>query len=369
MKLPASIFKRRITSWAAFLVATGSMAVFAASQLETMEQEVSAICEKSRDAVVKIHAQRQFQIGGLPFLPSQRVGTGFFIDKDGHILTAATVVEDADTCWIEWRGQKINARMIGRDPQTNLALLKIELEDGTGTPFLPQGNSDALHVGSMVIAFGFPYDLPSMPVVGFVGGWDIQSGGRVFATSHIRAGCRLSRGQGGGPVLNSRGEVIGVAVAAYMDDQCYVLPINAARKIAADILESGGPQYTWVGLVISERQLALNPTQASQTQVFVQQIYSNTPAASAGFRVGDVVVSITSNDVHRSADVLNAMFYHRVGDAVEFTVLRDGQEMKLLLTVGARPPQEAFGFQPVQQVAPARQPVQWPVMVPTSQQR
>jgi serine protease Do len=364
MKSPASIFKRRITCWAALLVAAGPTAVFAASQLEIMEQEVSAICEKSRDAVVKIHAQRQFQIGGLPFLPAQRVGTGFFIDKDGHILTAATVVDDSDTSWIEWRGQKINARMIGRDPQTNLALLKIEPEDGTATPFLPQGNSDELHVGSMVIAFGFPYDLPSMPVVGFVGGWDIQSGGRVFATSHIRAGCRLSRGQGGGPVLNSHGEVIGVAVAAYMDDQCYVLPINAARKITADILELGEPQHTWVGLGVSERHLAINPTEVGQSQVFIQQIYSNTPAASAGFRVGDVVVSITSNEVHHSADVLNAMFYHRVGDTVEFTVLREGQETKLLLTVGARPPQEAFGIQPSQPIVPVRQPVYRPLMVP-----
>jgi len=368
MKSPASIFKRRVTFWAAFLVATGLTTVFAASQLETMEQEVSAICEKSRDAVVKIHAQREFQIGGLPFLPGERVGSGFFIDKDGHILTAATVVDDADTCWIEWRGQKINARIIGRDPQTNLALLKIEPEAGTTTPFLPQGNSDELHVGSMVIAFGFPYDLPSMPVVGFVGGWDIQSGGHVFATSHIRAGCRLSRGQGGGPVLNVHGQVIGIAVAAYMDDQCYVLPINAARKITADILQYGAAQHTWVGLGVSERHLALNPTEAGQSEVFVQQIYSNTPAASAGFHIGDVVVSIASNEVHHSADVLNTMFYHHVGDAVEFTVLRNGEERKLLLTVGARPPQEAFGFEPVQQVPAPRPPVRWPVIVPASQQ-
>jgi len=369
MKLPASIFKRRITFWAALLVTAGFTAAFAATQLETMEQEVSAICEKSRDAVVKIHAQRQFQIGGLPFLPSQCVGTGFFIDKNGDILTAATVLDDADSCWIEWRGQKVNARLIGRDPQTNLALLKIEPEDGMATPFLPQGNSDELHVGSMVIAIGFPYDLPSMPVVGFVGGWDIQSGGHVFATSHIRAGCRLSRGQGGGPVLNVHGEVIGVAVAAYMDDQCYVLPINAARKITADILELGGPQHSWVGLGVSEKRLAINLAEPNQPQVVIQQIYSNAPAASAGFRVGDVVVSITSNEVHHSADVLNVMFYHRVGDTVEFTVLRDGQEMKLLLTVGARPSQEAFDFQPVQQIVPGRQPVQWPMMVPTARQR
>jgi len=326
--------------------------------------------EKSKDAIVKVHSERQFQIGNFAFVPSHSCGTGFFIDEDGHILTAATVVEDADRCWIDWRGQKVNARVVGRDLQTNVALLKIEPEAGTTTPFLPQGDPHELHVGSMVIAIGFPYNLPSTPVVGFVGGLDIQQSGHVFATSHIRAGCRLSPGQGGGPLLNVHGEVVGIAVAACTDDQCYALPICAARKISADILKFGQPQYSWVGLGVSERQLAVNPTLSNQWQVFIQQIYSNTPAATAGFRDGDILVSITSNQVHRSADVLNTMFYHRVGDKVEFTVLRNGQMANLLLVVGTRPAQETFASQPPPPALGFPQP-QGPglTVVPASQER
>jgi serine protease Do len=343
------------------------MPVFAAGLLETIDQEVSSVYEKSKDAVVKIHAQRQFQIGGLSFIPSYRIGTGFFIDRDGHILTAATVVEDADACWIDWHGQKVNARILGRDPQTNLALLKIEPDAGTSTPFLPQGNSDELRVGSMVIAIGFPYDQPSAPVVGFIGGLDIQRGGHLFAPSHIRAECRLKPGQGGGPLLNVHGEVVGIAVAAHMDDECCALPINAARKISADILEFGQPQHPWVGLAITERQLAIDPTRSNHWQVFIQQIYSNTPASVAGFRDGDILVSITSNGVHRSADVLNTMFYHRVGDQVEFTVLRNGQEQKLLLVVGNRPAEEALDSPPLPQIGSPKRQGQWPTVVPASQ--
>lgn len=361
--------RRRATLWVALLVATTPTAVFAAGLLETIDQEVSSIYEKSRDAIVKIHAQRQFHIGGVSLIPSYRIGTGFFIDRDGHILTAATVVEDADTCWIDWHGRQINARILGRDPQTNLALLKIEPEAGTATPFLPQGNSDELRIGSMVIAIGFPYDLPSTPVVGFIGGLDIQRGGHLFAPSHIRAECRLKPGQGGGPLLNVRGEVVGIAVAAHMDDQCCALPINAARKISADILQFGQPQHTWVGLGVSERQLAINPTQSNQWQVFIQQIYSNAPASAAGFRDGDVLVSITSNGVHRSADVLNTMFYHRVGDTVEFTVLRDGQEQKLLVVVGNRPPEEESNPSSISQTAAPQRQGQRLTVVPASQER
>jgi serine protease Do len=369
MTYRASISKWRLISGTAFLVIATTTVTFGAGLLEAIDQEVTSIYEKSKDTVVKVHAERQLQIGNLPLSSSHRVGTGFFVDSDGHLLTAATVVGDADNCWIEWRGQRINARVLGCDPQTNLAFLKIEPAAGSPTPFLPQGNSDELRVGSMIITIGFPYDQPSAPMVGFVNGIDIHCGNHVFATSHIRAGCRLNPGQGGGPMLNARGEVIGIAVALHADDQCYALPINAAHKICADILQFGQPQYTWVGLGVSERQLAVNPTVSNQWQVFVQQIYSNTPAAAAGFHDGDTLVSITSNEVHRSADVLDTMFSHRVGDTVEFTVLRGGQEQKLLLVVAARPRQESFGAPGVPQTGQPNTPGQWLTVVPASLER
>ncbi|HUJ73135.1 MAG TPA: trypsin-like peptidase domain-containing protein [Verrucomicrobiae bacterium] len=333
--------------------------------LETLDQEVSAIYQKSKDAIVKVHAQLQFRVGNLSFIPIHRIGTGFFVDKEGHLLTAATVVDGAENCWIDWRGQRINARIVGRDLETNLAVLQIEPGTNMVTPFLPQGNSDDLHPGSMVIAIGFPYDMSSTPVMGFVGGLDIQRGGRLFATSHIRAGCRLSPGQGGGPLLNARGEVIGIAVAAHMDDQCYALPINAARKVYTDILRYGHPQYTWVGLGITERHRVSPETGEEDSRVLVQQIYSNAPAANAGFCEGDVLVRVGTNDVRSSADVLNTMFYCHAGDKVMFTVLRDGQEHQIALVVGTRPPEEIAATQPLPPPDLLRRHEPWPTVVPT----
>jgi serine protease Do len=352
------------------LLVSGATATLSAGLLETMDQEVSAIYEKSKSAIVKVHTQRLLQIGNLSLIPSHRIGTGFFIDKDGHLLTAATVVADAGSCWIEWNGQKMKARVLGRDQQTNLALLTIDPETNFATPFLPQGNSDDLHVGSMVIVVGFPYDLSSAPVVGFVGGLDIQQGGRVFSTSHIRAGCRLSPGQGGGPLLNSRGEVVGIAVAAHMDDQCYALPINAARKVYSDILRFGQPQRTWVGLGITERRQNEAEAGVEESQVVVQQVYSNAPAATAGFCEGDVLVKIGTNEVRRSADVLNTMFYRHVGDQMEFTILRGGQEKKVSLAVAAQPANEPIMVQSVPEFSPLKLPVRGqPTIIPASQEQ
>jgi len=369
MKLRGSISKRRVLVSVAFLLASTTAGVLAAGLLETLDQEVSAIYQKSKDAIVKVHAQLQFRVGNLSFVPLHRIGTGFFVDKDGHLLTAATVVDGAESCWIDWRGRRLPARIVGCDQQTNLAILKIDPGADVTTPFLPQGNSDDLHAGSMVIAIGFPYDMSSVPVMGFVGGLDIQRGGRVFATSHIRAGCRLSPGQGGGPLLNARGEVIGIAVAAHMDDQCYALPINAARKIYTDILQFGQPQYTWVGLGITERHRVSPETGEEDSRVLVQQVYSNAPAATAGFCEGDVLVRVGTNDVHCSADVLNTMFYSHVGDKVMFTVLRDGLEHQIALVVGTRPPEEIEVVRSVPSHDPERRPVPELTILPAAHER
>jgi serine protease Do len=317
----------------ASLVVAVAVTTVSAGLLESIDEEVCALYEKSKDSVVKVHAQRLLPFGAGRSIPAQRVGTGFFIDTEGRLMTAATVVEGANQCWIDWKGERVPARILGRDPETNVALLKVDLD----TTALPQANSDELRIGAMVVAVGFPAQYSSAPSVGSVSGFDIRARSHVFVTSHIRADCKLRRGYGGGPLLNARGEVVGMAVAADADDQCYALPINAAKKVCADFLQYGQPQHTWVGLGITERPINPDCKPGHPTQVVVQQVYSNTPAARAGFRDQDVIVRIVTNEVHQTADVLDRMFHHRAGERVTFTVLRDGQEHQLSLVVGMRP--------------------------------
>jgi serine protease Do len=333
MKRPAFVSK---AATAAAICLLGALTARAASQLEAMDREVSALYERNRDAIVRIHTQRQ---AVFPVGPSIRVGTGFFVDADGHLLTSATVVEAAEKCWIEWRGRQIPVRIVGQDPFTSLAVLHV----GTGekVPFLKLGNSDDLKTGSVLVAIGYPFDQPSAPTVGFIQGFDIKCGNRMFITSHIRAGCRLQPGQSGGPVFNPRGEVVGVAVAAHLDDQSYVLPMNAAGKILRDIVRHGAPQYGWVGLSVTERRLSLMANDAGQFEVFIEQVCVNTPAAAAGFREQDVLIRIGSNEVRRAADILNVMFRRCPGDKVSITVVRSSavtQEVQLV--IGKRPAEE-----------------------------
>jgi serine protease Do len=349
MKWPAFDSKRCLLGLAAVALTFGLARAVASSLLESIDREVSSLYEKSRDSIVKVHAVRERRGTILPLPPSHRVGTGFFIDAEGRLVTTATVVDGAEKSWIEWRNRQVPARVLGADPLTNLAVLQIQPDDDgpIETPALSLGNSDEVKIGSMLIAIGFAYDLPSSPSVGFVSGLDIRHGSHVFVTSHLRASCKLSPGQGGGPVFNARGEVVGMAVAALADDQCYALPINAARKIWADIIRHGRPQYCWVGLSIGERPVPSQPPAPGQQraaragwQVVVQQVLSNSPAAHAGFRDGDVLVRILTNEVRRVSDVLNTMFMVQSGDELSLTLERDGKTLGITMKAGPRPPDE-----------------------------
>lgn len=313
----------------------------AGSLLETMNEEVSALYEKTRAAVVRVHAEMPAVLTRPTLGPRHRIGSGFFVDVEGRLVTAATLVEGAETFAVEWQGKRVEAVLLGRDRATNLALLEVDPEDCVGPdqtlPHLNFGNSDEQRIGSMVVAVGYPYDQPSAPVVGFVTGLDIQCGNRVFAVGHIRAGLRLRPGQGGGPLLNPRGEVIGLVVAMHGDDQCYALPGNAVKKVIADIVERGEPQHGWVGLSVNEQPVTNRTGTVVSWQVHVQAVLSNTPAAVAGFRAQDVLLQIGTNPIHRAADVLNTMFYRRCGELLPITLLRDGLTQQVHVTVGKRP--------------------------------
>ncbi len=338
MRRPVSVSK--LLAAVAFSLLTAAFAR-AATPLETMDREISALYERSRDAVVRIQTQRQ---AAFPQGPSVRVGTGFFVDHEGRLLTTATVVESAEKCWIDWRGRKVAARIVGVDPLINLAVLQVAPDQcvaaGEKLPFLKRGNSDELKTGSMLIAIGYPFDQPSSPTVGFVQGFDIKCGLRTFLTAHVRSDCRLQPGQSGGPVLNPRGEVVGLAVAAHHESQSYVLPINAAGRVVADILQHGATQYGWVGLSVTERRLTAAPLASSDWEVFIEEVCSNAPAAAAGFHPQDVLIRIGTNDVRRAADILNTMFHRRAGDRVSLTVLRAGATQEVALVIGRRPVEE-----------------------------
>jgi serine protease Do len=284
--------------------------------------EVSGVYEQAVPTVVRLRA-----VDGA----EQLAGTGFFIDGEGTILTAYAVVGQAESVTVEVNGRTFSAKILGRDPRSGVAVLKIP---ATQTPHLALGEGMRLRPASAVVSVAFPYDLKAEPTFGFVAGFDVKYLTRFFATTHLRANLPIKPGQIGGPLLDSQGKVVGVLMLEIDEGKaCYALPIEAASKVAADIQKYGEPKHGWMGVgVMPDRS---RPERGAP--VFVDRLYKGTPAEKSGLKMGDEVISIGGRSVREPSDILDAAFFSEVGGKVPVKVKRDGKEQIFTITVSARP--------------------------------
>ena len=284
--------------------------------------EVSGVYEQAAPTVVRLRA-----VDGA----EQLAGTGFFIDGQGTILTAYAVVGQAESVTVEVNGRTFSAKILGRDPRSGVAVLKIP---ATQTPHLALGEGMRLRPASAVVSVAFPYDLKAEPTFGFVAGFDVKYLTRFFATTHLRANLPIKPGQIGGPLLDSQGKVVGVLMLEIDEGKaCYALPIEAASKVAADIQKHGEPRHGWMGVgVMPDRS---RPERGAP--VFVDRLYKGTPAEKSGLKMGDEVISIGGRSVREPSDILDAAFFSEVGGKVPVKVKRDGKEQIFTMTVSARP--------------------------------
>jgi S1-C subfamily serine protease len=294
------------------------------------EQSAVAISHQVRDifgraakAVVKIHGVDEH---------SEISGTGFFVDPTGTLYTAYTVGGEADNFTIEFDGKKYPARQLLADIRSGTAMLKIDAV----TPALPIGKSDELDVATPVVSIGYPLDLPKTPSFGMVAGFDRKYLGRYFSTTHVRLNLPTQRGEAGAPLLNMKGEVVGIVVSSLENNSsCYAVPIEAAEKIRTDFVRFGEARHGWVGINVSE---ALEPVEGSRAKM--TQIMEGTPAASSGIKPGDILLQVGRTKVTQPEDVLDASFFITAGDTVPITVMRGNEKLTFNVQAELHPASE-----------------------------
>jgi serine protease Do len=275
-----------------------------------ISHEVKEIFERAGKAVVKIHGLDQH---------SPICGTGFFIDPTGTLYTAYTVGGEADNFTVEFAGKKYPARQLVADIRSGTAMLKID----AATPALPIGKSEELEVATPVVAVGFPLDLPETPNFGMVAGFDHKYLGRYFSTMHLRVNLPTQRGEAGAPLLNMKGEVVGILVSSLENNSsCYAVPIEAAEKIRSDFVRFGEARHGWVGINVSEAPQRKEGSCAEMTQIM-----DGTPAADSGIKSGDILLSVGRKKVTQPEDVLDASFFITAGDIVPITVMRGNKKL------------------------------------------
>ena len=305
----------------AVILCSGASLVCAQEQsANAVSHQVKDIFERAAKAVVKIHGVDEH---------CEISGTGFFIDPTGTLYTAYTVGGEAGNFTIEFNGKKYPARQLLADIRSGTALLKIDAV----TPAMTIGKSEELEVATPVVAIGYPLDLPETPNFGMVAGFDHKYLGRYFSTMHLRLNLPTQRGEAGAPLLNMKGEVVGIVVRSLENNSaCYAVPIEAAEKIRGDFVRFGEARHGWIGINVSE---APRPVEGSRAEM--TQIMEGTPAAGSGIKAGDILLQVGQKKVTQPEDVLDASFFITAGDIVPITVLRGNQKLTFDVRAGLHP--------------------------------
>lgn len=354
-----------------FIIAVIFFISFSAVQTEAKPKDVmmvpasfSGLADSVSPAVVNIRTEKTTKTGGFrhfsrrpfgrkndPFedffdrffgneMPREHkersLGSGFLVDKDGYIVTNNHVVENADEIKVRLKnGTDFNARIIGRDPKTDLALIKIEHDQNL--PFLSIGDSEKLKVGQWVVAIGSPFGLEQTVTAGIV-----SAKGRVIGSGpyddFIQTDASINPGNSGGPLLNMDGEVVGINTAIISGGQGigFAIPANLAKGIISQLKKTGEVTRGFLGVSIQNisEELAEYYGIKGGKGVIVAEVVPGAPADKAGLKVKDIILEVNGEKIEDNRRLSAMVAEIEVGKVVEIKVLRNGDTKTVNVEIG-----------------------------------
>jgi len=339
--------------------------------LRQTSEAFSSVAAKAVPAVVFIKVERTIEAGsiagpGMPFgfndpfgffgdefserffggrRPSQPreyrqtgQGSGFIISDDGYILTNNHVVGEADVITVKLHdGREFNAKLVGTDEKSDVAVVKI---DGRNLPTMPLGDSDKLKIGEWVIAVGNPFGLAETLTSGIVSAKGRSTVGINDYEDFIQTDAAINPGNSGGPLINVKGEAIGINTAIFSSSGGnmgigFAIPINMARSIKDQLVKTGKVTRGQLGVMIGEvtQDLADYFEIDSTKGAMVNEVLAGSPAEKAGLEVGDVILKIDGRDVEGIGDLRNTIAMAAPGSKVKLLVHRDGKERTVTVKI------------------------------------
>ncbi len=348
------MLKRSI--WSGFFLSAVALGLSAQSL-----PDFTGLVERSAPAVVKVSTKRSSDVAEAapqsqeipevfrrffgpnaptpqPRGPATGVGSGFIISDDGYVLTNNHVIEGAGEITVRLRDRReFKARVVGRDPQTDVALLKVEAQD---LPTLPLGDSKLLKPGQWVVAIGSPFGLDYTVTAGIVSAVGRSADARQRYVPFIQTDVAVNQGNSGGPLLNIRGEVIGINSQIFSNTGGYMgvsfaIPIETARSVADQLRTGGRVRRGSIGVNIQDVDGALAEALRlpSASGALVQRVVPGSAAAKAGVREGDVIVEFNGETVIDWQQLPPMVGAQKPGTRAEVAVVRDGRTLKLPITV------------------------------------
>jgi serine protease Do len=348
------------------LIPSGAPEIPAAAAIEgTIPASFSDLAERVKPAVVNISTTKIFKgrsqgnnFGRSPFneyfgddffnrffgdmpqrdFKQRSLGSGFIISNDGYIFTNNHVVENTDKILVKISdGKEYEAKIIGADAKTDIALIKIKPDNGLPTVAL--GDSDIVRVGEWVIAIGNPFGLEQTVTAGIV-----SAKGRVIGAgaydNFIQTDASINPGNSGGPLFNMQGKVIAINTAIVAQGQGigFAIPINMAKSILEDLKTKGKVTRGWLGISIQDisDDIAKNMNYKGKNGALVSDVFKGDPADKAGIKVGDIITEINGKSIKDTHDLLLTTASLHVGEKATIKALRDGKETSFLVVVTER---------------------------------
>ncbi|MDF1590272.1 MAG: DegQ family serine endoprotease [Desulfobacterales bacterium] len=266
------------------------------------------------------------------------LGSGFIIDKAGLIVTNNHVIENADKIKVKLKsGDEFDAEIIGRDPNTDLALIKIDAKKEL--PVVKIGDSDSLRVGQWMVAIGSPFGFEQTVTTGIV-----SAKGRVIGSGpyddFIQTDASINPGNSGGPLINLQGEVVGINTAIIASGQGigFAIPINMAKGIVDQLKSSGEVTRGWLGVAIQPLSSELSAYYGIKDGkgVLVTEVFTGDPAEQAGIRPQDVILEINGKKIEDSRDLTRTIANKAVGETVAIKLMREGKEQQVKVKLSKR---------------------------------
>jgi serine peptidase DegS len=269
------------------------------------------------------------------------LGSGVIVDRDGHIVTNNHVIANADAIRVQLADERVaDATIVGRDPDTDLAVLRIDLQN---LPVVPFGRSDNLHVGDVVLAIGSPVGLSQTVTHGIVSATTRSLGVATFE-DFIQTDAAINVGNSGGALIDTSGALVGINTAMIaknlgVEGIGFAIPVDLVRGVLADIITHGRVIRGWIGIVPQDvpeyqrEQLGL-----PSTGVLIANLYVGSPAQRAGLRPGDVLTDVDGVPVHTAQEAIARVASHRKpGETIKLRVLRNRKPVELQTQVMEQP--------------------------------
>lgn len=302
------------------------------SVLLELQNRVKTIFNQKKHAVVRVFGE-----SGDGDKKRMDICTGFFISKDGLVISIANIAQEANKVWVEYAGQPYKAKVLGYDKPTNLSILQV---------INPPRNLPIIHVmqlkdlpepATFILAVTCQFGHEPGPAQGMITGWHTRFCDKtVFPTTYLRCDLAHDGGEGGSPVFDLNGRFIGImamAIGVEHSRSSFIVPAQAVLRIRDDLIFSGKASYAYIGIELDEGASRLNKGGG----LVIGHVVEGGPAKAAGVKLGDVILEFNDKTIYSACDLLDAKFYARPGQHLTLKIKRKGKELTLPIVVDEQP--------------------------------